>query len=94
MATGVDVAHADRTAAPSAETATTGITANQVATQYAAVGRALLELQNQHGAATTVDLWPRYRIIKLSDAMSTPQHRTEAMAVLSALSSEIKTRKP
>jgi hypothetical protein len=39
------------------------------------------------------DLWSRYRIIRIPDAMSTQQKRDEAASILAKLASESSARK-
>ena len=67
--------------------------AKGLATQYQTVGAQLKALDQAKGADVTQDLWTRYRIIRLSDAMTTQPKRDEAAAILSKLSTEIAARK-
>jgi len=69
------------------------IDAMGIANQYKSVGAQLKELQDAKGADAASDLWARYRLIRLVDAMSSQPRRDEAAALLSKLSSEIAARK-
>ncbi|HSD89554.1 MAG TPA: protein kinase [Kofleriaceae bacterium] len=64
-----------------------------IANQYKSVGAQLKELQDAKGADAASDLWARYRLIRLVDAMSSQPKRDEAATLLSKLSTEIAARK-
>ncbi|HEX5059037.1 MAG TPA: protein kinase [Kofleriaceae bacterium] len=68
-------------------------TSSMVASQYQAVGSQLKALQDAKGVDAVSDLWSRYRLIRLVDAMSTQPKRDEAAALLGKLASEIAARK-
>ena len=69
------------------------VTSSMVASQYQSVGSQLKALQDAKGVDAVSDLWSRYRMIRLVDAMSTQPKRDEAAAVLGKLASEIAARK-
>lgn len=69
------------------------IDAGALAAQYKAVGAQLKALQDAKGQDAVVDLWSRYRFIRLSDAMSTQQKRDAASALLRKLATEAAARK-
>ena len=73
--------------------ATGPITANELATQYQSVGAQLKALQTAKGADAVSDLWARYRMIRIADALATQPKRDDAAAILSKLSAEITVRK-
>jgi len=56
---------------------------------YQRVGRDLLALQDQRGKFDCGDLVPRFRAIKLDDAVATPAARTAAAAELADIASQI-----
>jgi hypothetical protein len=66
--------------------------AREVAALYATVGRDLKALQDTKGLEATIELWPRYRWIRINEAMATPEKREEAATLLHALVSEIRSR--
>jgi eukaryotic-like serine/threonine-protein kinase len=55
-----------------------------IAARYSSVGQKLKAL----GPAAT-DLWPRYRLIRIQDVMSSPEKRAEAAQILGKLEREI-----
>lgn len=69
------------------------VDANALVAQYKTVGNQLKALEDAKGAGTASDLWARYRIIRISDAMSTQPKRDETSAVLAKLTKEIAARK-
>ncbi len=80
--------------APPVETKAAGpITAGALASQYQAVGSALKSLEQAKGADAAADLWPRYRFIRISDAMATQDKRDAAAKILAKLTTEIAARK-
>ena len=56
---------------------------------YQRVGHDLLALQEQRGKFDCGDLIPRFRAIKLDDAIATPASRTTAAATLTELAAQI-----
>jgi serine/threonine-protein kinase len=69
------------------------VDANALVAQYKSVGKQLKALEDAKGAGTASDLWARYRIIRIADAMSTQPKRDEASAILAKLTKEIAARK-
>jgi eukaryotic-like serine/threonine-protein kinase len=63
-----------------------------VAEHYAAVGRALTRLQARRGTDATFDLWPRFRFIRIQQAIATLEQRLEATRLLDALDRDIAAR--
>jgi hypothetical protein len=55
-----------------------------IAARYSAVGQKLKAL----GPAAT-ELWPRYRLIRIQDVMSSPEKRAEAAQILGKLERDI-----
>jgi hypothetical protein len=64
-------------------------TAVAVLVAYQRVGHDLLALQDQRGIHDCGDLMPRFRAIKLADALATPASRTTAAATLTELAAQI-----
>ncbi|HTL32911.1 MAG TPA: hypothetical protein VL326_07295 [Kofleriaceae bacterium] len=56
---------------------------------YQRVGHDLLALQDQRGVFDCGDLMPRFRAIKLADALATPASRTATVATLTDLAAQI-----
>ena len=56
---------------------------------YQRVGHDLLALQDQRGVFDCGDLMPRFRAIKLADALATPVSRTATAATLTDLAAQI-----
>jgi hypothetical protein len=81
------------TVAPPPVEETKPLDANTIAARYQTVGAQLKALELAKGADAAQDLWTRYRIIRLTDAMSSQTKRDEAAAILSKLSTEIASRK-
>ncbi len=69
------------------------MSANDLASQYQAVGAQLKALQAAKGPDAVSDLWARYRFIRIADALATQDKRDAAAAILSKLSTEIAARK-
>ncbi len=63
-------------------------TADELVQLYMQVGRELQALEVTKGLPATAALWPRYRWIRLADAMSTAPHRRDAYAMLARLRKE------
>ena len=68
-------------------------TASVVAAPYGSVGRALGHLQQAKGSDATIDLWPRFRHIRINDAIATAESRTETDRALRRLQIDIDARK-
>ncbi|MBA3392651.1 MAG: protein kinase [Deltaproteobacteria bacterium] len=63
-----------------------------LAKDYAAVGRALAQLEKTRGQPSTFDLWPRYRRIRINAALANPRDRQDISALLADLQREIAAR--
>ena len=68
------------------------VTAASVAQLYADVGQALKELDQDHGARATAELWPLFRRIRINDAFADPVKRDETTALLHRLRDQITDR--
>jgi serine/threonine protein kinase len=68
------------------------IDGSALAQQYQSVGAQLKALEQAKGRDVTSDLWTRYRLIRLSEAMSTQERRDTAAAILTKLTREIAAR--
>ncbi|HWO23307.1 MAG TPA: protein kinase [Kofleriaceae bacterium] len=60
-----------------------------VAELYGTIGRALKRLDETHGQEATYDLWPRFRRIRILEALRTREGRTSALDALRALERDI-----
>jgi hypothetical protein len=69
------------------------IDASMLAARYQSVGSALKSLEQAKGVDAVADLWPRYRFIRIADAMKTQDTRDQAAAILAKLATEIAARK-
>ena len=67
-------------------------TALDVATQYSDIGRRLKAMQEEQGDDSTFDLWPRYRLIRISDAMGSQRSRNETAKILANIEAAIDER--
>lgn len=65
-------------------------TAAEVAQHYGAIGRALKRLDASHGLDATLDLWPRYRRIRINAVLANGDQRREVTSVLHRLEQDIK----
>ena len=63
--------------------------ASEVARLYTVVGRELSALEAKKGNAAAIDLWPRYRWIRINDALVSLPMRTESYQMLERLRREI-----
>jgi hypothetical protein len=63
--------------------------AAELAQYYAAVGRRLGYLEKNFGQAVTLDLWPRYRNIRIQAVLAQPDDRRTATATLKELEKSI-----
>ena len=70
------------------EPAAAEVPVNALVTQYSTVGRDLKALGDK-----ATDLWPRYRMIQLNEALKAADKRAEASAILTQLQKLIATRK-
>jgi len=61
----------------------------EVSRLYADVGRELRELEDKKGMDATIDLWPRYRWIRLHEWITTPERRARASEMLERLRRDI-----
>jgi len=64
--------------------------ATELATLYATVGRELTTLEQNRGMVATIDLWPRYRWIRINDAIATPEERVRTTVMLQHLRQDIR----
>ena len=62
--------------------------AAEVATLYGALGRELKVLEDAHGMESTIDLWPRYRWIRINEWLGTPERRAKVARILEQLRSD------
>ena len=65
-------------------------TAAEVAALYGALGRELKSLETEKGMQATLDLWPRYRWIRINDWIATPERRAEATQFLERLREDMR----
>jgi serine/threonine protein kinase len=65
-------------------------TAAEVAQLYASLGRELKALEDAKGMESTLDLWPRYRWIRIHEWMASPERRTEVTAMLERLRADVR----
>ena len=75
-----------------AQPAPSELDAGGVARLYAAVGRELKLLDQTKGMDATIDLWPRYRWIRINEWIATRERRTKIVADLERLRTDIKSR--
>jgi serine/threonine protein kinase len=66
--------------------------ASDVAKLYGAVGRELKALDDLKGMDATIELWPRYRWIRINEWITTPQRRAQITQELERLRADIKAR--
>ncbi len=67
-------------------------TSASVAELYASVGRAMSHLQQTHGQDVTFDLWPRFRHIRINEAMMSKAQRVATTHTLTVLQRDIAER--
>jgi serine/threonine protein kinase len=65
--------------------------ASEVAQLYARVGRMLKAYERDRGMEATIDYWPRYRWIRINEAIATPEKRNETFKMLSRLRRDLDT---
>jgi hypothetical protein len=63
-----------------------------VAELYGQIGRSLKRLDDTHGQEATYDLWPRFRRIRIFEALRTRDARIDAHGALRYLAHEIEQR--
>jgi hypothetical protein len=63
--------------------------AADVATLYGALGRELKQLEETKGVDSTMNLWPRYRWIRINDWLGTQERRTEVTQFLEKLRADV-----
>ena len=64
-------------------------TAAELAKLYGEVGRELSALETQRGLSATIDLWPRYRWIRINDMLASPEKRHETWQLLEHLRADL-----
>jgi len=75
------------------ETPSSAPSASDVAALYGVVGRALGQLQQAKGSDATIDLWPRFRYIRINDAIVTPDSRRDTQKLLRELQRDVDARR-
>ena len=75
------------------ETPSATPSAADVAALYGTVGRALGHLQQNKGSDATIDLWPRFRHIRINDAIATAESRSETHRALRQLQRDVDARR-
>ncbi len=87
------VARVARTAAaapPAPQPAAAPPSAEEVAALYGALGRELKALEAAKGMDSTMELWPRYRWIRINEWLGTPERRTQVAQLLQKLRDEVR----
>jgi len=79
-------------APPTAPSAAPPPSGAEIAKLYAEVGRELRTLDEHKGLDATIDLWPRYRWIRIHEWLLTPEKRTQAAAMLERLRHDIRAQ--
>ncbi len=87
--TGTKPAGTKPTPTVTVSTPTTDVSANAVATLYGTVGRELKMLDEKRGADIAQPLWQRFRVLRINDALQTPEKRVAAERLLAQLRKEI-----
>jgi serine/threonine protein kinase len=64
--------------------------ASDVAKLYGATGRELKSLEQKKGMDSTIELWPRYRWIRINEWITTPERRAHVAAILERLRIDIR----
>jgi hypothetical protein len=64
--------------------------ASEIAKLYGATGRELKALETAKGMESTLELWPRYRWIRINDWIATPERRAQVAQILERLRLDIK----
>ena len=65
-------------------------TASDVAKLYGTTGRELKALEAKKGMDSTIELWPRYRWIRINEWITTAERRTQVIQILERLRLDIK----
>jgi hypothetical protein len=68
-------------------------TENAVLVHYQRIGRELFRLQQLRGTECTLDLWPRFRAIKLEQDTATPEARIAMAAMLTEIQHKIERKR-
>ena len=63
--------------------------ASDIAKLYGATGRELKALEAKKGMDSTIELWPRYRWIRINEWITTPERRTQVAQILERLRIDI-----
>ena len=79
-------------APPPVETKPKTVDAGALVAQYKSVGAELKGLEQAKGVDAASDLWSRYRMIRITDALATQDKRDGASAVLSKLHADVTAR--
>jgi serine/threonine-protein kinase len=79
-------------APPPIETKPKTVDAGALVAQYKSVGAELKGLEQAKGVDAASDLWSRYRMIRITDALATQDKRDGASAVLSKLHADVTAR--
>jgi hypothetical protein len=69
-----------------------GVTASAVAALYQSVGRDVETLRGKKGDDAISDVLPRYRLVNLNDAITTPAKREAALAALASIQRDIRAK--
>jgi serine/threonine-protein kinase len=77
---------------PPIETKPKTVDAGALVAQYKSVGAELKGLEQAKGVDAASDLWSRYRMIRITDALATQDKRDGASAVLSKLHTDVTAR--
>jgi serine/threonine protein kinase len=64
--------------------------AAEVATLYGVLGRELKATETAKGMEATIDLWPRYRWIRINEWITTPERRTHVARLLERLHADLR----
>jgi hypothetical protein len=76
--------------APTAAPSVVPPSAAEVARLYGALGRELKALDAKKGMDATIELWPRYRWIRINEWITTPERRAQIARELERLRVDIK----
>jgi hypothetical protein len=69
------------------------MTEAEIVLEYQRVGRDIAKLQSDHGTDKVLDLWPRFRAIKLKEQCKTPEGRLDLEGTLKQLRAHIDRRR-
>jgi hypothetical protein len=84
--------HVETKVAPPVETKAKPIDTGALVAQYKSIGAELKALEQAKGADAASDLQARYRMIRITDAMTTQDKRDAAAQLLSKLHADISAR--